>query len=93
MKTLGFASSSITSLVMAEALLLTLLGAAVGLALSALISNSIAEAMQQFFPSLGVPPSAYLTGALIAIGLGAVSGILPCLQAGQLKIVDALRKN
>lgn len=93
MKTLGFSSLNVTSLVMGEALLITLLGAAMGLGLSGLASKALGQAIQQFFPALGMPPDTYVIGALLAIGLGALSGALPCMQAWQLKIVDALRKN
>ena len=93
MKTLGFSSVSVTAMVMGEALLITVLGAAIGLGLSALAAQALGQAIQQFFPSLGMPPDTFVKGALLAIGLGALSGVLPCVQAWQLKIVDALRKN
>lgn len=93
MKTLGFSSLRVTSLVMSEALLVTLLGAMVGLGLSGLASMLLGQKIQQFFPSLGMPPDTYAVGALLAAGLGALSGAVPCMQAWQLKIVDALRKN
>jgi putative ABC transport system permease protein len=93
MKTLGFSSFNVTSLVMGESLLITLLGAIIGLALSALFAEALGQAIQQFFPSLGIPPNTFITGALLAIVLGALAGALPCAQAGRLKIVDALRKN
>jgi putative ABC transport system permease protein len=92
MKTLGFSSFNVTSLVMGESLLITLLGATIGLMLSALIAQAMGQAIQQFFPSLGVPGSTYAYGALLAVVLGALAGALPCTQAWQLKIVDALRK-
>jgi putative ABC transport system permease protein len=92
MKTLGFSSFTVTSLVMGEALLITLLGATIGLLLAAMIAQGLGEAIQQFFPSLGMPGSAYAYGALLAVVLGALAGALPCAQAFQLKIVDALRR-
>lgn len=93
LKTLGFSSMGVTSMVMAEALLITLIGAAIGLAVSGLASQSLGQSIQQYFPSLGMPADTYVNGALLAIVLGALSGALPCAQAWQLKIVDALRKN
>jgi putative ABC transport system permease protein len=92
MKTLGFSSYTVTSLVMGEALLITLLGAAIGLLLAAMVAQGLGEAIQQFFPSLGMPGSAYAYGALLAVVLGVLAGALPCAQAFQLKIVDALRR-
>jgi putative ABC transport system permease protein len=92
MKTLGFSSFNVTAMVLAEALLITILGAAIGLAIAALASQGLAQALQSFFPALGMPPSTFVLGAVIAASLGIVAGALPSAQAWQLKIVDALRK-
>lgn len=40
-----------------------------------------------------MPTSTYTIGAVIAVILGTLAGALPCAQAWQLKIVDALRKS
>ena len=92
MKTLGFSSLSVTSMVLGESLLITLLGAVLGLILSGLISQGMGDALQQFFPSLGMPATTYADGALIAVVLGVLAGVLPCTQAWRLKIAEALRK-
>lgn len=92
MKTLGFSSFNVTAMVLCEALLITLLGAAIGLGIASLASAGLGQAMQQFFPSLGMPASTFAIGAVIALILGTLAGALPCAQAWQLKIVDALRK-
>lgn len=93
MKTLGFSNGQVTTMVLAEALLITLLGAAIGLGIAALVSAGLGQAIQQFFPSLGMPASTYTIGAVLAVILGTLAGALPCAQAWQLKIVDALRKS
>lgn len=92
MKTLGFSSMQVMLLVLAEALLITLLGAAIGLLLATGASVGLAKAVQSFFPALGMPPGTWLIGIAVALVLGALAGALPCMQAWQLKIVDALRK-
>jgi putative ABC transport system permease protein len=91
MKTLGFSSFGVTALVIGEALLMTLLGASLGLGLAALLASGMGKAMQQFFPNLGMPGDTFVIGGAIALGLGLLSSILPCARAWQLKIVDALR--
>ncbi len=92
MKTLGFSSFQVTAMVLAEALLLTVLGAVIGLGIAAMVAKGLGQAIQQFFPTLGMPANTYVIGAILAVGLGALAGALPCAQAWQLKIVDALRK-
>jgi putative ABC transport system permease protein len=92
MKTLGYSNASVTGLVLGEAVLVTALGGAVGLLLAWLFSTAIGSAVAQFFPVLGMPPSAFALGAVLIVVLGVAAAALPCTQAAQLKIVDALRK-
>jgi putative ABC transport system permease protein len=92
MKTLGFSSGSVTALVIGEALLITFLGAAIGLLIASGASISLGQALQNFFPSLGMPPSTFAIGFCIALVLAFVASVLPATQAWRLKIVEALRR-
>jgi putative ABC transport system permease protein len=93
MKTLGFTSAQVMWLVLAESLLITFLGGVVGLGFGTLFVKGIAAAVKQFLPLLTVPVSAYVLALASMVLLGLLSGALPCWQAWQLKITDALRKN
>ena len=93
MKTLGFTSMQVTGLVLAESLLITVLGGALGMAIGSLFVKGIAQATKQFLPLLSVPMSAYVLGAACIAVLGILSGALPCWQAWQLRITDALRRS
>lgn len=92
MKTLGFSSAQVTGLVLAESLLITFLGGLLGLVLGWLAVKGIAAPLKQMLPLLTVPPSAYALAALCMVILGVLSGAIPCWQAWQLKITDALRR-
>ncbi|HKR34660.1 MAG TPA: ABC transporter permease [Steroidobacteraceae bacterium] len=92
MKTLGYSNTGVTLLVLGEALLVTALGAVIGLGLAALTSVGLAKSLAQFFPVLGMPPSAYTIGVVLVVVLGGLAAAQPCTQAARLKIVDALRK-
>jgi putative ABC transport system permease protein len=92
MKTIGFARGSVTGLVLAESMLLTILGAAIGLALASFAAIGIGKALAQYFPTLGMPTSTFIFGGVFALVLGALASALPAAQAWQLKIVDALRR-
>lgn len=92
MKTLGFSSRSVILLVVGEALLLTLLGAVIGLAIATPLSTGIGKAVENFFPSLGMPAGTYAIGFAIAVVLALLCSILPGVRAWRLQIVDALRK-
>jgi len=92
MKTFGFSSIQVTLLVLSESILITLIGGIAGLSLGALFVKGIAKAIKQFLPLMAVPSSAYVVGFACMILLGVLAGILPCWQAWQLKITDALRR-
>jgi putative ABC transport system permease protein len=92
MKTLGFSSFAVTTMVLGEALLLTLLGAAVGLGLAYFAATGLAQLMQQYLPAIGMPAETFAIGLAIALLLGAIASALPSMQAWQLRIVDALRR-
>jgi putative ABC transport system permease protein len=91
LKTLGFTDRSVLVLVMAEALLLTLIGALIGLGLAALATAALGSSLRSFLPLFSIPPGAYLTALGYAALLGLASGLLPARQAMRLEIVRALR--
>jgi len=92
LKTLGYTKQTIAGLVLIESFVITALGGVIGLGVAALFTDSIGELLAQFFPVLGIPTSAYITGAVLIVGLSLLAGLLPSLEASRLKITDALRK-
>ncbi|HEY3518988.1 MAG TPA: FtsX-like permease family protein [Gammaproteobacteria bacterium] len=92
LKTLGYTKQTIAGLVLTESFLITALGGVVGLGLAALFTDSIADLLAQFFPVVGIPTSAYVTGAVLIVVLSLLAGLLPSMEASRLKITDALRK-
>lgn len=93
MKTLGFSGTGVTLMILGEAILVTALGGVIGLGLAALASKGLGAAVAQFFPVLGMPATTWGIGVVLILLLGGLAAALPCAQASQLKIVDALRKN
>ena len=91
LKTLGYQSSGIALMVIAEAFVITAAGGVIGMLLAQLFAGSMAAALQQFFPLLGLPPSAWVTAAVLVVGLSLLAALLPSLAAGRLRITDALR--
>lgn len=92
LKTLGFTHGKVLGLVLAESLLIALLGGAAGLALSWVVVGGMGQAVAQFLPVFYLPGQQVGVGALLALALGLVAGLPPAIQAQRLSIVDALRR-
>lgn len=92
MKAMGFSNAGVMLLVLMESILITAVGGAIGLALAAAIIAMLGPSMQQFMPFSGLPLSAYGPGVALILVLGVLAGVLPCIQAFQLKITEALRR-
>lgn len=92
LKTLGFTDGSVAVLVLGEAVLLCLGGAALGLCITALLMPGLRVSLENILPvlELGWPTVGAGLGLAVLIGLGV--GAAPALGARRLKIVDALRE-
>jgi len=86
LKTLGFTDAKVTTLVLAESVLLCVIAAVLGLALAALLF----PALKNVIGVVHLPTSVMLSGVGIALLLALATGGLPALRAQRLVIVDAL---
>jgi putative ABC transport system permease protein len=87
LKTLGFSSSAVFGIVIAEGLLLCLAAAAVGLALAAALFPSLRDTIGLARLSWSV----VLYGSIVASLLAIASSLLPAWKVQRLRIVEALR--
>ena len=90
LKTLGFRDATMLGLVMAESVLLVVIGGLTGLGLAALAMPGISAASGGILGLPQVPLQTWLTGLVLMVAIGVVVGLLPALRAKRLKIVDAL---
>ena len=90
LKTIGFSRRSVLAMVLAESVLLLVLGGTIGLALVVLIVPVIAAGSGGMIPLHGVSAQTWLIGLGLMLAIGAVVGLLPALRAMRLNIVDAL---
>ena len=93
LKTLGFSNGGVLGLVLAEAVLITVLGGALGLAGAWWLGVQFEPVFRQYLPGFRVPPDAVVLGAVFMVSLGLVAGAVPALQAMRLRIVEALRRD
>jgi len=92
LKTLGFSDGLILRLVGGEALLVSLIGGALGCGLAALIFHEMDFTGGGFFPNFRVLPGTILAGLLLAVLMGVLSGAWPAVSAARLRIANALRR-
>jgi putative ABC transport system permease protein len=86
LKTLGFGDGKVLALVLAESLLLCIMAAVIGLALSFATLPIIKQGLQ----GLELSPRAFVPGIGAAVLLALIVGLPPALRAMRLNIVDAL---
>ncbi len=87
-RSLGATKGHIRAQFLSEAILLSLLGGAVGVGAGALATAIYASTKGW---SVDVPPVAWAGGFAAALVIGAVAGLLPALRAARLSPTDALR--
>lgn len=92
MKTLGFSSGRIFRMVLAESLLLALLGGMLGVFASGSLVALVNAAPIQL-PTLVLSSSVWTKALLFMIGLGFVTGIVPAMNALRLNIITALSRS
>jgi len=91
LKTLGFPDGLVLTLVLLESCAIAIIGGTIGLGLAWLFTQG-GDPTNGMLPAFYLPTADLGRGALIALGLGVVAGIMPGMQAMRLRIVDALRR-
>ncbi|MEX2223651.1 MAG: ABC transporter permease [Candidatus Rokuibacteriota bacterium] len=90
LKTLGFSDGKVTALVLAEAVLLLVLGGGIGMGAAVAAMPGLNGATGGRFPPLFVGADTWLLAATVAAVVALCIGLPPALRANRLKIVDAL---
>ena len=93
LKTLGFSSGHLTTLIAGEALLISMIGGGLGLALTFPICKGVQEGLPGgWFPVFYVEPATVVFAIATAILAGVASSIFPIVRARQMRIVEGLRQ-
>ena len=97
LKALGFSNAHIIWFVMGEALVIGGAGGALGLLISYPfiekgLGRFLEENMGAMFPYFRINPATTALAIALAFGLAIVASVIPALQAGRLKTVDALKR-
>ena len=97
LKTLGFSSALVMTLILSEALLLGLMGGLLGILIAReiialLVNVPFLGDVLRAFPNLGLSPGIAALGVGIALALGLLAGFVPALMAYRSRITEALRQ-
>lgn len=90
LKTIGFTNRSVLWLVLAESVLLVVLGGVIGLLLAMAIMPGVSAASRGMIQLPTVPAETWAVGIGLMVLIGVVVGLLPAIRGMRLNIVDAL---
>ena len=90
LKTIGFPRAGILGMVLAESVLLLLVGGLVGLALVSILAPAITEASGRVVNLPTVGAGSWILGVALMLAIGVLVGALPAWRAMRLNLVAAL---
>jgi putative ABC transport system permease protein len=90
LKTIGFSNQSVLGLVLAESVLLLLLGGSIGVAVSGVVVDVVRAKLGDQLPLARLDSTIWLSGLALMVVIGLVVGALPAVRGMRLRIVDAL---
>lgn len=91
LKALGFSDRFVLVLILAETLVIAVLGGMLGLASARLLTWNGGPG-RGLLPPLHLPGRDVVLGLLLAVLVGLISGLLPALSAMRLRVVEAMRR-
>ncbi len=97
LRALGFSPKHVATFVIGEGLTIGILAGVLGCALSyPIVQLGVGRILEEnfgaFFPYFRVSADTALVAGLLSVALGALSAIVPAMQASKLTIIDALRR-
>lgn len=91
-KALGFGRGSIAGMVFGEALLITFVGGAPGLALAWVTIGALRGSVNAFLPGFHMPAVTIAIGVGLIVVLGVLAGVLPAIRSLRLNAATALQR-
>jgi putative ABC transport system permease protein len=92
LKAIGFSGRAVLFFVLAESLVIAIVGGLLGLVLAYLAVPLLGAALNGLLPNLVLSLSILAFGFAVALLVGAASGILPGIGAMRMRVVNALRR-
>jgi putative ABC transport system permease protein len=92
LKTLGFGGWHIAGLILGESLLITLMGCALGMAITFPGAYIFKKSVPMYLPVFQVEEATLYLDLVAALGVGILSALIPTWRAIQVRIADGLRR-
>jgi putative ABC transport system permease protein len=90
LKTIGFTSGSVLGLLLAEAVLLLLLGGIIGVLVAGLVANGLRLSTGISLPPIVTAPMVWTRALVLMVVIGILVGAMPAYRGLRLRVVDAL---
>ena len=91
LKALGFGPGFVAALIVAESVLMTAIGAAIGIAFTFPVAAGFKQAMGAMFPVFKVTDETVALQVASALAVGLLAAVLPAIRAARVRIVEGLR--
>jgi putative ABC transport system permease protein len=92
MKTLGFGAKEIAILIFGEAVVISLIGCAIGIILTFPAARAFGHNLSTFFPVFNVSQKTLLLDGVAAMIIACVAAVIPTRSAIRIRIADGLRR-
>jgi putative ABC transport system permease protein len=89
LKAIGYSARLVLALVLAESVVIAVIGGALGLWLASGVAK---QDITQGLLALYLPVSAFVLGAAVTVGTGLLAGLVPAIGAMRLNVATALRR-
>jgi len=92
LKTLGFTTPQVLTMIIAESVIIAMLGGVIGCLLAYAVSQGVSRMSLPFLPfGLPMPPAVVLISLAVTLAIGFFSSVFPAFNASRVPITDALR--
>jgi putative ABC transport system permease protein len=91
LKALGFGPEFVAGLILAESVMISLIGGALGILATFPVAAGFKAFLSAMFPVFKVAPDTVALQALAAVVVGLAAGSLPSVRAARVRIVEGLR--
>jgi putative ABC transport system permease protein len=92
LKAIGYTDTFVLTFVIAESLLVALIGVIMGLALMALFLPWIEAKLGGILQFVFLPTEKAIEGVILILFIAFLAGIIPAINASRLRVVDAIRR-